>query len=254
MSILATKLIDALAAARDAADAEGQDFTWPPPPPPGWAHMPIVLHDLVWNLGRDYDRVVMPIVRAYADFAAEKVAITSKQLLAAHEVALRPGHTDHTTSEGLRLLDALGGEGRLELACGNRSPAHTRAGSPLRTDAVLIAHERFADLAVDNVETARRLWRTDSGRRKILAAIRSVPGLASAAQDYFPLLLGLESIKPDVHVTAWFRAIDVPKAQIRAVATEAVEHLGDGWTVAGVDHAVWRIQSKRKLRKRHSAE
>lgn len=248
------RLIIALARLRRAARAAGQQPAWPPPPPPGWAHIPVVLHDLIWNLDRNYDIVTKPIIERYVShIVATHAHHDRERLLSGHQRSLAGDWVHHTTAEGRTALEDLGAVGRRRIA-GNNSPAHTRVGAPLRADTIVAVHTAFIQLDIDTVPEAREIWNTARGRKNIDNAIRSIPGLGDAASAYFPILIGLESIKPDRHVVAWFERKGIGTKMVRDTTVAAVEVLnerdGGGWTVAGTDHAIWRTESGRQLRTR----
>lgn len=249
---LATRLVDALEQRRHDLAEQGTQATWPPPPAPGWAHLPIIVVDLVFNLSRVYERVARPAIDGYAALAAAKLdwVGSPETLQAPHRHICAPDHRPHTLDEAVDLLEPRGTAGRQEvLACG-RLPAWWSTSAPLRADTVLAPMYSLRDLGITTTEQLAEAW--EHRRGEVHGAVTDAPGLGKAAFAYLPLLFDRDSVKLDVHVWRFVNSVlgdGLQESQIRGAFTEAAARIQDQTgllcTMRGLEHFVWRTESGR---------
>lgn len=252
---LATRLVDALEQRRDDLAEQGIDVTWPPSPAPGWAHLPIIVVDLVFNLGRVYERVARPAIGGYAALAAAKLdwVGSPEALQAPHRHIRDADHRPHTLDEAVELLEPLSTADRQEVfACG-RLRAWSSTSAPLRADTVLAPMYSLRDLGITTTAQLAEAW--EHRRGEVHAAVTDAPGLGKAAFAYLPLLFDRESVKLDVHVWRFVNSVlgdGLQETQIRAAFTEAAARIEDETglpcTMRGLEHFVWRTESGRPPR------
>lgn len=253
---LAGRLVEALEHRRAMEEAAGHAVAWPPPPAPGWAHLPIVLIDLIYNLGRNYDLVARPAIRNYAEHAVEEMPyLGSRGSLTAPFAATRnKNHRPHTLGEALSLLAPMTTAQRTQLFGVGNLPAYRRANAPRRADTVVTVTENVLALGITTAEQLRAA--IDNDPEQVRKAIqRKTPGIGAAGWAYLPLLVDHESVKRDVHVDRFVRGNlgerlnDAEIKQVFERAAELIEErTGDQCTVRGIEHFVWRAQSNRRLR------
>lgn len=230
------------------AVAAGRRPTWPPPRPSGWAHLPVALIDLIWSLGRGYGKAIR-ITRAYAEHAATQPNIrhSSADLTRGVDATNEPNFYPHTTGEAIELLVNLGQSGRRNLCFGDESPARQCKQAPRRYDTILTAQKILDGYDVTTVGDAQKALKSDPNG--LVGTLQNnIPGIGPDGAAYFPLLIGRDSLKPDRHVMAWIQAnvnADLKRSEMHGLAVAVVDHLkatDHGWTLGGLDHAIWRTQ------------
>ena len=240
---------------RRAKEAEGIEVAWPPPPAPGWAHLPIIAIDLVFNLGRNYDRVVRPAIDRYAHRAADSLRGigSAEELTQAFSATRRPGHQPHTIDESLGLLNAMSTQARKELFACRNLRAFRRANAPYRADTVVMAMENIREIGLQTGTDLHVALESEPGA--VRRAVQRTPGLGSAAWAYLPLLVDQDSVKRDVHVDRFLsERLSAPLSddEIRPVFRRACDAISEGsgarCTVRGLEHFIWRMQSGRPPR------
>ncbi|MFI8965341.1 hypothetical protein ACIGO8_24885 [Streptomyces sp. NPDC053493] len=117
-----------------------------------------------------------------------------------------------------------------------------RFNSPGR---VATAHALTSLLAARGVDTRDELheWLDHTDNR---AALRRVKGMGPKSVDYIGNLVGRSQVAVDVHLRAFAAAAGVPGLpyeKLRAVYEETAACLGH--EPGGLEHAVWRFQSRR---------
>jgi hypothetical protein len=243
-------LADALEVEQRRQKDAGRDVGWPPPPAPGWAHLPIVAIDLVLNLSRSYEDVVLPAIRSYVAHAAaaDPHVSDSDDLLASYARAEQDTFRPHTLDDALGLLEQLDtGERQVLFGIGNLR-AYRRTDAPLRADTVLTAMRRIRSVGCNTAPDLRNALIANPDA--VRDAVRGVPGIGKAGWSYLPLLVDLDQVKRDVHVNRFLDqhlpgplddddvrdAFDGARALIE-------QRTGAPCTIRGLEHFVWRIQS-----------
>ncbi|GGI07892.1 hypothetical protein [Egicoccus halophilus] len=205
--------------------------------PDGYRDSGLAVVDAVFSIQARYEGVTR-VVSSYAEWAD----LTEIAPLPVERDA--PDH--HDVSMLANRLSAVSGEAAANDVFDNRSGTH-RLKAELVIDAaqalVAAGVRRRQDVALtpndETYETQKLAW-------------TSVDGLGPVTFEYFRMLCGAESSKPDVMVIAWLHevlgqdfgwrdALDL----MSALRDELTRRWGVDVSLRAVDHTVWRHQSGR---------
>ncbi len=150
--------------------------------------------------------------------------------------------------ELLTTFTGVGGTSIWASKIGNQHKTSTRAGAPLKAEAVWAAAQALKQLGVLTAEDLRGTSGEALERTK--AAWLGVPGQRSGiAWRYVLMLAGVPGVKPDRMIRRFVAAaLSVPLNKVTAdVAGDAVTRAANilGVDVKALDHAIWRWQSGR---------
>ena len=209
--------------------------------PAGYRDSALSLIDAVFSMQARYEGV-LAVVHRYVTWAGiESVGLpTDPREADEHDLA--------------QLLERIGDIDPDDLA---REVFESRAKSPsanrLKAELIIDAARRLTASPVGVVARQDVETLPDGARyRGQKQAWTSVPGLGPVTFEYFRMLCGAESSKPDIMLLRWLEAATGRRSswqqalvQIRDLSQELERHWGQPVSQRAVDHVIWLHQSGR---------
>ena len=210
--------------------------------PAGYRDSSLALIDAIFSMQARYESV-LTIVHRYAAWANIEVA----------GLPIDAGEPDQHDLGALgALIGDLEGEDLAREVFGSRakSPSSNRLKAALVVDAA----SRLRSPPV-NVVARQDVEQMPAGARHLeqKRAWASVVGLGPITFEYFRMLCGAESSKPDIMVVRWLEATTGRRptwqqalVQIRELTDALEQHWGQPVSQRAVDHTIWLHQSGRQ--------
>ncbi len=210
--------------------------------PPGYRDSGFALVDAVFSMQDRYDRAHRAVTTyaAWVNRAAAPLP-PSGDVDDQHDLlALRAALAGFTPQQAADQVF----DNRKKSAAANRLKAELvmEAAERLTSDDVgARSRPDIADSAADRYQAQKRAW-------------TGIHGLGQVTFEYFRLLCGAETSKPDIMVIAWLEGVlderpDTPRALdlIAALTSELHRRWSEPVLQRAVDHTIWRHQSGRSL-------
>lgn len=229
---VAPDLVDAVVAR--CLSELGETATWLNPEgyPDGLA---LCIIDSIWSLGVRYESHVVPVLNRYRTMRREAGADPSKD----------------GTRELLSVAHALGAVGGFADALKNHQRTSTKAGAPLKAEAIIQVARALLDAGIDSAGDFRRA--IGENPKVIEELWRATPGQGSSdiGWRYVQLLAGADEVKPDRMINRFLSdsgASGLSPSESAALVRAAASRLNVPARV--LDHAIWRHESARRRRRR----
>ncbi|MGV9673365.1 hypothetical protein ACWDPV_22710 [Gordonia sp. NPDC003504] len=206
----------------------------PAPRETRWGRISLCVLDAVWSIAAHYDRVVDPLVRAFAEAnGIERPVISVDDRLL----------DDPCPSSRLASLDV-----EALLAVTNRQRTSTRSGIT-KAEASIRYAEILSENSIETLADASALLTRPNDLNRVDTALAAVPGdgMHGVRRGYLWMLVGdSDRIKPDRMILKWFgqtlgHHVDPTEATVilRAAAPVCSERLERRVTAWDIDHAIW---------------
>lgn len=162
----------------------------------------------------------------------------------------------HGEQDGARALSASIGNagGAREWAVtvvGNRKPAHTKPGAPLKAEIIQQAAELMTDLGIDTVPDLVSQVEDDPYGNPVYKAWKKLPSQSSGVTyNYLLILAGLPSVKPDRMVLRFLATALGEEVELTIQrAVDLIMETAKAMDVSPrtLDHIAWRAASGREL-------
>jgi hypothetical protein len=210
--------------------------------PPGYRDSALALVDAIFSMQARYEGA-RRVVHNYATWAG---------LTETPGLPKDPAQSDrHDLRDLYGRLSDVATPDLIELVFKNRS--RSARADRLKAELVVEAAERLIDADLSSRHDVSLRPGTASFRRQKVVW-SSIHGLGPVTFEYFRLLCGAESSKPDIMILGWLESIIGRRPSWREaldLVAALTDELAARWNVRvsmrGIDHTIWRHQSGRGL-------